>query len=44
MSELKKLQYCPDCDELLCQLISNITCNFRGWCGNCKYIWLLPES
>ncbi len=44
MSELKKINYCPDCDELLCQLNSIITGNFRGWCGNCKFIWLLPES
>ena len=34
-------QYCPDCDELLCKLNSDIKGNFRGWCGSCKLIWLL---
>jgi len=44
ISQLKKFHYCPHCDELLCQLNSDITGNFRGWCGNCKSIWSLPES
>jgi len=37
-------QYCPDCDELLCKLNSDIKGNFRGWCSNCKLIWLLSRN
>ncbi len=37
-------QYCPDCDELLCKLNSDIKGNFRGWCSSCKLIWLLTEN
>ncbi|GEM_PF-6984195 len=37
-------QYCPDCDELLCKLNSDIKWNFRGWCSNCKLIWLLSGN
>ena len=37
-------QYCPDCDELLCKLNSDIKENFRGWCSTCKLIWLLSGN
>jgi len=37
-------EYCPDCDELLCKLNSDIKGNFRGWCGSCKLIWLLSGN
>ncbi len=37
-------QYCPDCDELLCKLNSDIKGNFRGWCSSCKLIWLLSGN
>ena len=40
---LMPCQYCPDCDELLCKLISDIKGNFRGWCSSCKLVWLLTE-
>jgi len=37
-------QYCPDCDELLCKLNSDIKENFRGWCNSCKLIWSFSEN
>ena len=37
-------QYCPDCNELLCKLNSDIKENFRGWCSSCKLIWSFSEN
>ena len=42
--DLRKCHYCPDCDELLCILKSDKKENIRGWCGNCKLVWLLNEN